>query len=88
MYLYINLDYISGQSLVHTIIIDEDLILGDVNCDGIVNSMDSNLLKRAMAAMVIMNGEQEKAADINGDGEINPKDSYILKMIMAGVPIS
>jgi len=65
---------------------EEDLIKGDVNCDGVVNSIDSNLLKRAIAgAHTIVSGTpSEWAADMNDDGLIDAIDGNLLKRLVAG----
>ncbi len=58
---------------------------GDLNVDGTVNTMDSNLMKRHLTgtgvseAFIFLGG-----ADVNLDGEINAMDSALLKMKLAG----
>ncbi|MBR6676450.1 MAG: InlB B-repeat-containing protein, partial [Clostridia bacterium] len=63
-----------------------DVLLGDVNLDGQVNSIDSNLLKRSVAGEYIIESGSPAAlnADINGDGQINSIDSNLLKRKVAG----
>ena len=63
-----------------------DVLLGDVNLDGQVNSIDSNLLKRSVAGEYIIESGSPAAlnADINGDGQINSIDSNLLKRMVAG----
>ena len=61
-------------------------LLGDVNLDGQVNSIDSNLLKRSVAGEYQIDEASPAAvnADINGDGQINSIDSNLLKRMVAG----
>lgn len=62
------------------------VLLGDVNLDGAVNAVDSNLLKRSIAGEYYIDSASDnaKAADINGDGQINAVDSNLLKRTIAG----
>jgi len=76
-------DVIRNVELVQ---ITGDASAGDVNPDGIINSMDSNLLRRIIAsAYFVEEGSAEAiAADVNGDGSINAVDSNLLKRMIAG----
>lgn len=52
-------------------------LFGDVNGDGAVNSIDTNIIKR-----VLIGGVRDNlAVDIDGDGRITTRDSYILKLV-------
>lgn len=64
------------------------IIYGDLNDDGLVDSMDINLLKRYLLGIIIdfPNPAGKTIADLNGDGEINSMDyaifnKYILEII-------
>lgn len=63
-----------------------DVLLGDVDLNGKVNSADSNLLKRMIAGSyyVEVGSDSFKAGDIDGDGKLNSVDSNTLKRIIAG----
>jgi len=63
-----------------------EALVGDVNCDGTVNAVDSNLLKRAIAGeYYIESGSKAFAnADMDGNGAINAVDSNLLKRKVAG----
>ena len=63
-----------------------EALIGDVNLDGQVNSIDSNLLKRSVAGEYLIDAGSPAAlnADINGDGQINSIDSNLLKRMVAG----
>ncbi len=56
--------------------------VGDVNCDGEINSIDLALLKKIILNGEILTGNALKAADMNGDGEINSIDFAQLKMLL------
>ncbi len=56
---------------------------GDLNNDGVVNAIDTNLLRRVMVGYIITVQGMD-AADINSDGEINAKDAYALKVKVSG----
>ena len=59
---------------------------GDINLDGQVNSIDSNLLKRIIASAYTVESGSDSAiaADFNGDGAVNSIDSNLLKRKVAG----
>lgn len=64
------------------ILIENEVVLGDVNGDGIINIKDSALLRRYVAGW---NVEQNVvAADVDGDGIINIKDSALIRRYVAG----
>lgn len=58
----------------------EVVVKGDVNGDGLANSLDSNLIKahRNEIPGATLIGAEARAADINGDGKINNVDSKLL----------
>ncbi|MBE6587065.1 MAG: hypothetical protein E7647_01465 [Ruminococcaceae bacterium] len=58
-----------------------DFVLGDIDGDGILTAMDSNLLKRIIANIL---SSIPPSADVNGDGAINAIDSNLLKRTIAG----
>ncbi len=54
--------------------------LGDINCDGAINSGDTYLIKRIILRYLSADTNELKlSADVNGDGTINTGDSYLLK---------
>ena len=58
----------------------KSILLGDVNCDGIIDAVDaSNVLKHYAYISTDQKGEftdvQKSVADVNNDGEINAVDS-------------
>lgn len=74
------------QSLKNATVIyvedDSDLSLGDINGDGAISAIDSNLIKRIVAGA--SNVEDIFTADVNGDGTVNAIDSNVLRRIIAG----
>ncbi|MBR6647541.1 MAG: redoxin domain-containing protein [Clostridia bacterium] len=56
---------------------------GDVNADGKVSSMDSNILKRYLSGIVISE-DMIKLCDINMDGVVSPVDSNLLNRMIVG----
>ncbi len=72
----------SGLYAEVTVIVGDQRSAGDVNGDGSVNSIDSNLLKRYIAGE--MSDINELNADMDGDGTVNSIDSNLLKRLIAG----
>ncbi|MCH5324197.1 MAG: leucine-rich repeat protein [Eubacterium sp.] len=59
-----------------------DVLIGDVNGDGVIDPLDNIALAMWLAGW---DGEiNEAAADINGDGTIDPLDNIALAMQLAG----
>jgi len=54
-------------------------IPGDVDGDGIVDSYDALLVKKAALGTITLNDVQKKRADINGDGDIDSLDYLYVK---------
>lgn len=69
--------------ITQTVMEDETFSLGDVNDDGITNSVDSFFIKATIAGA----GGAEcnlNAADFTADGKISSADSFIIKTCIAG----
>lgn len=60
------------------------LMLGDVNLDGLVNSIDGNLIKRVLSGAIGTSDAIKKAADINTDGKVNSLDSNLIAHMIGG----
>ncbi len=58
--------------------------IGDVNCDGVTNSIDAALVLQLDAAL-IASLDCEDAADVNGDGATNRVDAAIILQYAAGL---
>lgn len=62
-------------------------ILGDVNGDGTINGVDTNLLYRYVMGYINeadMTSQQKQLADVNGDGTINGVDTNLLYRYVMG----
>lgn len=60
-----------------------DSILGDVNGDGTINVIDSNLIRRAAAKLTDLTDVQSVAADVNRDGKVNVLDANLIRRYAA-----
>jgi hypothetical protein len=58
------------------------MLLGDVNCDGVVNAVDATLVLQYDAGLVALPCAHN--GDMNRDGEINSIDAAIILTIVAG----
>lgn len=56
---------------------------GDLNGDGVINTIDGIRMKKFLAYEIEFNSEQFKAADINNDGKVNSIDGIRLKKHLA-----
>ena len=63
----------NGDLVVYEIIVN-----GDVNGDGLANSLDSILIKAHRNEITALAGDAFEAADINNDGSVNIADSKLL----------
>lgn len=60
-----------------------EFILGDVNCDKVLNALDTNLAARIMTNTVVPTIAQKTAADVYKDDTINPIDINLIIRIIA-----
>ena len=68
------------QTTIYTVV-----VIGDINGDGIANSIDTQMLKAYRNEVLSLEKEKFKAADINDDSKVNVKDSKLLLYHRAGV---
>ena len=75
------------QTFGFTSICDEEGLVGDLNEDGIVNSIDATILKRFLLEVIdnIPVKNLLWSADTNGDGIINSNDYVILTRYILNV---
>ena len=66
---------------------EEEVILGDIDGDGRVSSMDSYAIKLIILNSIVSGSSESynEAADINGDGKITAVDSLMLRKMVAGL---
>lgn len=60
------------------LVVYEAVVTGDVNGDGVANSLDSALIKAHRTDVKVLQGSAFAAADINKDGNVNVSDSKLL----------
>ena len=77
------IDHFSTYAIV-SLKAEKDILSGDINGDGTVNAIDSNLIKRVIAGTLALTEEQMKACDVFEDGSINSIDSNMISRIIAG----
>lgn len=63
---------------------DYELILGDINCDGEVNSFDMAMARACFINNEFPNKTSSKAADVNQDGKNNSADMVLLQSFILG----
>ncbi|MBQ8961107.1 MAG: hypothetical protein IJ071_07820 [Ruminococcus sp.] len=79
-------DSFSGTSFENqtiTVNMAEEVLMGDVNSNGTVDSIDAMLLSRYAAAWVNIVIDL-KSADLNGDDTVDNADAMILARYIAG----
>ena len=60
------------------LVVYEIVVKGDINGDGLANSLDSILIKAYRNEVKEFSGSAKVAADINEDGKVNIADSKLL----------
>lgn len=66
-------------------VIHVNCLPGDVNGDGVVNSMDIIIIMRYALGINNLNASQLIAADYNGDGQVNASDALMMMRISLGI---
>lgn len=74
-----------NNSLVTSTVNVDEVLMGDVNLDGVVNNLDTTFLGKYLAGSIKFNTEQFRAADLDGDGAVDPNDLTRLMMYVEGV---
>ncbi len=62
-----------------------DLVYGDLNNDGKVNSTDYSIMKRFLLNVIRLTNDQLRVADLNLDTKVNSTDFAILKRFILGL---
>lgn len=60
-------------------------MLGDIDNDGSVSSLDNVLLSRFFAYLSTLSDDDKIAADVNNNGELDVVDSTIIQRYLAGI---
>ena len=66
--------------------ISENILYGDANNDGIVNSADAVLIKKHLAGYKDL-GINEEASDVNLDGAVTSADAVLVLKKLAGYDV-
>ena len=74
----------SKTEIIPALPVEDDGMLGDVNDDGTIDSLDYLLLKRACVGTYAFSDYQFKRGDIDKNGELNSLDYLLLKRICLG----
>ncbi len=85
-YLTFQTDHFSTYLITETELIEQNIIYGDINSDGEVNTKDAVLLKKHLAGYEGLAFDKD-AADVNADGEVDSKDAVRLLRHLAGYEV-
>ncbi len=74
-----------GDTVILRAVWEKDLLIGDVNSDGVVNVSDATQLQKYLVNGTSITGDNKTICDANGDGYINIKDATMIQKYIAGV---
>jgi len=60
-------------------------LFGDVNEDGLVNSLDASLILRNVVGAIELSDDQRLKADVTGNGEVTAYDAYLVLQFTVGL---
>ena len=66
-----------------TFSVEDGLLLGDVNQDGVADSRDARLIRRHVAGKTELSAEALRVADVDGDGLVTNTDASFILRAMA-----
>ena len=77
----------AGRLYVGSLFSDDPLpvLWGDVNGDGVVDSVDALMCLRAALGLISLEGSSVLAADVNGDGEVTSEDALMILRRALGI---
>lgn len=78
---WVNLAYASYVGSLE----EDDIILGDVDGDGIVTILDATVIQRVIAKLTDLNDKQMKAADTDADGTVTVLDTTQIQRFVAHI---
>lgn len=82
-------NHFSTYMVTETLLIEDapvEIVYGDANDDGTVNSKDAVMLKKHLAGYKDL-GINTDACDVNCDGEVNSKDTVLILKKLAGYDV-
>ena len=62
-------------------------LLGDVDNDGTVTVLDATKIQKALASILTIDKESEKAADVDGDGVMSIVDATVIQKWLASISV-
>lgn len=63
------------------------VLLGDINGDGVVNTIDARWALQAASGIRTLSDAQSAAADVNGDGTVNTVDARWILQAASGIRV-
>jgi len=72
---YVDIEHSETAGIVSVV----DILYGDVNFDGRVNTTDANIIRRYCVKLIDLGAEALVAADVNLDGKVNVIDANIIR---------
>lgn len=83
--LFIKYLYAKASDNTEIIVGDTTSLIGDVNGDNVVNTLDYILVKKHIINLSILTGDMKAKADVNNDGKTNTSDYILIKKIILGL---
>ncbi|MBQ3201720.1 MAG: Ig-like domain-containing protein, partial [Clostridia bacterium] len=72
---YVDIEHAETEGCVSVV----DILYGDVNFDGRVNTTDANIIRRYCVKLIDLSAEALVAGDVNLDGKVNVIDANIIR---------
>jgi len=74
-----------GSGLIQFSLNINQPLFGDVNEDGLVNSLDASLILRHVVGAIELSDDQLLKADVTGNGEVTSYDAYLVLQFTVGL---
>ena len=65
--------------------VDPDVLMGDVNGDGAINTRDAKLIMQLELGLIDAANLNVAALDVNGDGAVNTRDAKLIMQLELGL---